>query len=481
MSSPSFSRNTIIYLVGGVVAAGGNILLAPVYLRLLSVEDYGAWSQFSFILQFLQPIMCWGLLATMARLLVDADIKDRARKIAAALKLVTVLNFGLLAMIVGLTQEGFMQPLIADQRLNLLPFAAVAAALAAYPNILLGVYVADRKALSYRSLSLVGFILQAAVLGAFASQFLINVRMAIFALIAAASIYAALSAYQLARGANLNAGAPEYKALLTFGGPVLLYTIAGQSTDFITRYILAATVTATDFGAFSAGMIYASVVAMLSSAVNLAWVPLFFRRAQEWTTSGVYRHFVDVFATFTAICGAFLIFFSDELLAYYSGGKVSLDVSIVGTLVITSWLNSAIWMSLVNPLFHQKRSKTVLLIVILAIALTLPLGLFLIARHGTFGASLSLFFNALILCLIAAIVLRNLRGPKLNYQKLTFVFFSLILISSPAMNSLNHELPNLQRLAEKSVLFAVFAVIMLLLILRSGISVLRVIESDSVK
>jgi O-antigen/teichoic acid export membrane protein len=481
LSRPSFSKNTIIYLVGGVVAAGGNILLAPMYLRLLSAEDYGAWSQFTLMLQFLQPIMCWGLLATMARLLVDSDEEARTRKMAAALKMVTVLNAVLLLMIVGVTQQRFLQPLVADQLLDLLPFAAVAAALAAYPNILLGVYVADSKALQYRSLSLVGFILQAAFLGACASLFLLDVRMAILAMIAAASVYGALSVYQLARVAKWNADVYEYKELFKFGAPLVLYTIAGQSTDFVTRYVLSATVTATDFGAFSAGMIYASVVAMLASAINLAWVPLFYRRAQEWTASGFYQQVVDVIATITAVCGMFLIVFSDELLAIYSDGKVSLDGSTVGAIVISAWLSSAVWMGLSNPLFHQKRTKLVFSIVLLAIAICMPLALFLISRYGVFGASIALLFNALALCVIAALALYKLRMPRLNLSKIVILLILLILISSPLMNYLHHESSGLQRLAEKTLIFAAFAAVTLIAVFRSARNLLLVIESDGAR
>ena len=451
------------------------------YLRLLSAEDYGAWSQFSLMLQFLQPIMGWGLMATMARLLIDSDEYARRRKIAAALKMATALNVALLLIIVGVTQQHFLPILITDQILQLLPFAAVTAALAAYPSILMGLYVADSKALQYRSLSLVGFCLQAAVLGACASQFLLDAKMAILAMISAAGAYAALSAYQLARTANWNVGAPEYKALFMFGGPVVLYTIAGQSSEFVTRYVLAATVTGTDFGAFSAGMIYASVIAMMSSAINLAWVPLFYRRAQEWIASGVYNQFVDVFAACTATIAAFLIVFSNELLAVYSGGKVSLDVSIVGALVISCWLSSAIWMSLSNPLFHQKRSKMVLVIVLLSIVIAMPLALFLIDRHGVFGASLALLFNALVLCLIASLALRKLGIPSLNYSKLFTIFILLFFISSPIMNSLYCESSGLQRLAKKAFLFAVFVAATVIPIFRSGRNVLRVIESSNAR
>lgn len=428
-------------------------------------------------MQFLQPIMGWGLLAALSRLLVDTDENARGQKIAAALTVVSVLNLAIILIIIGVTQQPSKTQIINDQILQLLPYASVAGALAAYPSILLGKYVADGKALQYRSLSLVGFSLQATALGASVWAFQLDAKAAILAMISAASVYAALSVCQLVRTAKWNVHANDYKALLMFGGPVVLYTIAGQSSEFVTKYVLAASVKSAEFGAFSAGMIYSSVIAMLASAINLAWVPLFYRHAQEWMALGVYRQFVDVFTAGMATCGAFLIIFSDELFALYSDGRVSLDVSLVGFLVISAWLSSAVWMSLSNPLFHQKRSLMVLMIVLLSLVISIPLALFLIDQHGVLGASLALFFSALTLCMIASLALRKLGIPDLNYSNLLTILFLLLLISSPIVNSLYNESSGLQMLAEKSFIFVAFVAAALIPIFHSGQSVLRVIES----
>ena len=460
------------------MAAGGNILLAPMYMRLLNAADYGTWSQFSLMLQFLQPIMAWGLLATMARLLTESDESARAQRIAAALKLVTALNIGLCTVIVWVSQQRFVQPLVTDQLLNLLPFALVVASLVAYPSILMGVYIADGKALQYRTLSLVGFIFQVGVLGAATALFSADVQIAILAMIAAMSGYAAISVYKLVRAAKWKANSYDYKELFAFGAPVVLYTVAGQMMDFITKSALAATVTSADFGAFSAGIIYASIIAMLASAINLAWVPLFYRRAQEWISSVVYQQVVDVIATATAVCGMFFIIFSEEMLAIYSGGKLSLDASIIGILIISAWLSSSVWMGVSNPLFHQKRTKLIVKITLLCIAICMPSAFILIAHFGVFGASIALLLNALTLCVIAAIVLKKLKIAKLNYSKIITIFFYMLLISIPLMDYLQHESPGLERVIEKALIFFTFAAISLLPVWRSALSVFRIIESD---
>ena len=427
-------------------------------------------------MQFMQPILCWGLLGTMTRLMVDTDKATRASMIGAALNMATTFNIVLLALIAVAARSSY-----ASGPAHLLPYAAAVAALAVYPQILLGFYVANGDALRYRGLSLIGFALQAASLGAVAAVFAMDSRTAMLTMIGAAALYAALSVVRLARAAQWRAGSAEYKALLGFGVPVVLYTLAGQSSDFVTRYVLASSVAARDFGAFSAGQLYASVIPMLSSAVNLAWVPLYYRRVDEWTASGVYRRFAELLAGSMAMCSAFLILFSQELLAAYSGGSVTLGVSTLGALVIAAWLNSAVWMGLCNPLFQQKRTKLILSIALIAAAVSVPLGLLLIARHGALGAALALVINALLSCGAAAAALRKLGIPGLDYRKLAIVLCLLVLLSSPAMDLLHQSSDGMHRLAAKSLLLVAFAGLAFVLLLRPGLHALRIIESSTAK
>lgn len=475
MNNPSFSLNAVIYFVGGLAAAGSNLLLAPMYLRMLSAKDYGTWSAFLLTLQFLMPLLCWGLLATMTRLMVERNEAERGQTIGAALKMATVFNALLLLVAVAASRS----PHVSGPA-QLLPYACAAAALAAYPQMLMGIHVAKGEALRYRGLSLIGFALQAAGLLAISALVEMDATVAVLTYIGAATAYAGLSIVQLVRLASWNTSSVEYKALLSFGVPVVLYTLAGQSSDFITRYVLAASVAAPDFGAFSAGLLYASVVAMLSSAVNLAWVPLYYRHADEWMANGVYHRFAELVAGSMAICGAFLILFSQELLAVYSGGNVSLGLPTVGALVISAWLNSAVWMALSNPLFQRKRARLLVLIAVIAASGSVPLGLALIHSHGVFGATLALLLNAILCCATAGAALRWLGIPGPNYQRLAVLLSMLVLIASPAMNFLQSP-DTLHPLVTKSLLLATFIGISFFLSLRPGLHALRIIESGAIK
>ena len=71
MINSRLSKNALIYLFGGVIAAGGNFLLTPIYINILNVSDYGNWSKFLLLFQIMSAIFGLGLMATMTRLLVN--------------------------------------------------------------------------------------------------------------------------------------------------------------------------------------------------------------------------------------------------------------------------------------------------------------------------------------------------------------------------------------------------------------------------
>lgn len=476
MSRQSFSKNAIIYLIGGIVSAGGNILIAPIYLRLLSAEDYGVWSKFNLFLQFLQPIMSWGLLATMTRLLAESEAEARSQKLAAALKLVTGLNFGLLILIFGMAQQQLIK---SEKILYLLPFAAIVASLLAYPSILMGVFVADGKALQYRSLNLFGFLLQGVSLAIFSKLFFFDAQMAIIALIVSTGGCAVLSVYKLAMAAKWDSHFYDYKELIAFGAPLTLYVLAGQATDFITKYALANNISSTEFGSFSAGILYASLIAMLASAINLSWIPIYYRNAERWMASDVYQKFTDAISTVTAVFGVFLIIFADELLEIYSGGKASLNASMTGILIVSSWLNSSVWMAFSNPLFQKKKTKSILLITLLSIAICTPLAFILVSKFGSLGASMTLLINGILMWVIAAEVLRRSKFCKLNSTRIFVIFINLLLISFFSDFNKNERWSESQEVIIKVAIFLMAMIISIFSIWRHTARVLKIIESEN--
>ncbi|WP_138512353.1 lipopolysaccharide biosynthesis protein [Rhodoferax bucti] len=479
MYQRSLSKNALIHLLGGVVAAGGQIILAPIYLRLLNSNEYGLWSQFLLFWQFVQPVFSWGLLSSIARMLVDANDKQRQKIISAGMRLSTCLNIVVLISIA--TVFSVLRESIAEYEIReIFLFSAIIAALNAYPLILMGVHLASNNALKYRSVALTGFILQVVMLGITALLVQLEIKGAVIAQVIASGFYAAFAVWQLSlMQVNARPDRFDYMALLSFGMPIVLYTLIGQASDFVTRSFVATQVNKADFGTFSAGFLFASIIAMISSAINLAWIPHYYRKASAWNASGLYSRFVEAFVASTALFAASIVIFSDELLTAYSGGSVKLPVSTVAGLVIASWLNSAVWMSLTNPLFQLKRMRTVLGISVAATALSMPLTWLLIIQLGLTGASWGLAINAFILCSLAALALRNLDLHKPTYLRLILLMLlMLLMLSGPWLNWLYLQDAGIMRVGEKLLLIIVLIIFAASLFLKKSFQTIKLLEAE---
>ena len=477
VSNPSFSKSTFIHLIGGVVAAGSSFLLAPIYLRLLSPDEYGVWSQFLLLFQILQPIMSWGLLSSITRMLVDASPQTRPQIISAAIMLATRFNLVILFVIGGL--HTILAVSVSHSELSKLPLlAASTGLLGAYPLILMGIYLADGNALKYRSISLIGFLLQLGVLSIAASLLQFDAERAAIAFMIAVGL---CSAYAYSKVRPIIGDTPfsrvQAKSLLGFGLPVVLYTLVGQSVELIIRSFVTVQSTKAEFGSFSAGLMLASVIAMISSAINLAWIPFYYRKAAVWNTSGLYRSYVEMFVTGLTFISACLIVFSQELLFVYSGGSVNLPVSVLSGLVIAGWLNSSVWMSLTNPLFQGKRMKAIIFMTFTTAVITLPLASGMIKHHGLVGASWALALGAFISCFIGGCVLRG-SAVVLNYKHLIYMLSLLLVLSGLCSSWLSTHDVGIVRIFFKILLMILLFVLLAFFYLKNSLITIKRIESE---
>ena len=454
---------------------GGNLALAPVYLRLLGARDYGVWSQVVLIVQILQPIMCWGLLASLTRLLVDASIDRRSKLIAAALRLGSFFNvvFLVVLFVGSLVWEKWISPEIP----RFLLIAGAIASLSVYPAIVMGVRLADNNALKYRFITLSGFLIQIGTLGISVIFVKLDLEYVLGFTLVANIIYAGLSISEVwCEQLNVSPKLSEYLDLLTVGLPVVGYTIIGQLCDLFTRVLLATKLSHSEFGMYCGGVIFASVIGMFASAVNLAWVPSYYKNAIEWHSSGIYNGFVDVFNLMTAFFAMIVIVFSDELLNIYSGGKIQIRTPILACLVISAWLNSSVWMGLVNPLFQQRKMSFVLAIIAIAAIITIPLTWLLIVQFGVFGAALSMVTGALILWSLGAIFLRCLNLVEFSYTVTVLLLVSLIIVSSPLLQDFFSQCSLTTRIASKVMVITCFGIFWIVFIFKRAMKIFREID-----
>lgn len=432
MVNSRLSRNALIYLFGGVIAVGGNFLLTPIYINILNVSDYGNWSKFLLLFQIMLAIFGLGLMATMTRLLVN----KKSSRIDVYLSTSTWISsiYSLIVVTLLVFANIFLRYFynvesLFNINLDYYVYASICAASLVYMQILMGKYLLNEEAIKYRGISLISFSMQLIFL--FSYLYIVNeatllgVILTMLTSMVAAGFFA--FAILIARHGKVFEKEAA-KKILSFSVPVAFYIIAGQANDFGTRFMLVSFVDDVEIGVFTATFMYTSVIAMAASAINLAWVPIFYKNYKAFMIGDIYKNSTKVFSALIAALTLVLVFFSEWFFFTYTSGKIEVDRILITTLAMYFWMSSSIWMSVSNPLFFKKKTKIIFHLTLLAFLQTIVITYFLIREYGSNGAGIGLIINSIFMILYGYYYLKKYDLDRIDYKYIIKIFLLLVLI-----------------------------------------------------
>ena len=408
LKKKSFSKNVLVYFFGGILAAGANFFLAPIYLRALSETDFGIWSQFLLFQQLFQIVMSWAMMAAMIRLLVGVEDDVKKAFIHSAINSCFILNIFIIIIFYFFLIIFNLKQFIDYEDLTIIGFALLSSSFFVFPSILMGYYIAHSEAIKFRSLSILAFLIQFTFIIVGINLFELDYYIAIGISVLGMFIFSSICLIILIRMSGYKLTFSHSKQLLLFSSPLIVYTLITQGYDMIIRFALLIVVTPEDFGIFSATLLYSSIAAMVASAINLSWAPLFFGNAEKWIINNIYFDYVKVSTSFIAIISCFLVVFWQEILTVYFGYLPDISTLFVGLLCISSWMTSVVWTAFTNPIFEKGLTKKIMIIAIKALIILAPFAYYLINEFDLLGTSMSLLSYSILICYFARNSLKEL-------------------------------------------------------------------------
>tara|TARA_B100000900_G_scaffold405832_1_gene415986 strand:- start:256 stop:996 length:741 start_codon:yes stop_codon:yes gene_type:complete len=243
------------------------------------------------------------------------------------------------------------------------------------------------------------------------------------------------------------------------------------------RFSLMSLITEENFGIFSAVLLYASVPAMVSSAINLSWTPIFFKNADKWINDNTYNKFFISSCSLIAIICLFQIIFWQELLTIYFGYLPDINFIFISCLCISSWIGSTVWTGLSNPIFEKGHTKEIMIFSIKALILLLPFAFFLILNFLTLGTSISLLMYSLILCFFSFSYLKSIgidNLPILNIFKILILISVIVLVSWYLPNDFNSYI-----YIYKTILIMLCVIILLKPIYKDFFNLIKIIDEKA--
>lgn len=385
------AKDTTLYTVGIAATRFANLLLLPLYLSLLSKEEYGALGVLEQVVQVLVMLTMAGGMETLVK--IGSDLRDDPE---AQRKLVsTMATWMLLAGIGVALLTALAWPLLGETfgGVALLPMGALALSGVAGSAIFqslsahLQVMGEAKKHTAYAAL-------RTALNVVIAVPLLIFTDLGVSALLLAASaswwVGTLLLFRALPRGLALGFDQVLLGRVLRYGVPLMPHLAAAiifQATD---KLMLAASELhgLEEVGVYSVGSRIASGVMMLGLGLQRAWLPYFFQEAGRDDHAGWQRvarlSFWSMGGMASAV--AVLALLAPELVSVIAPDGYASAAAVTAVLCLSTLFRTGALVASAVVL-HSPRAYRIWLASVPAAVLNVALNALLIPRYGALGAA----------------------------------------------------------------------------------------------
>jgi O-antigen/teichoic acid export membrane protein len=434
LNSPSLlkhvAKNSLIYALGGIITNGGSILLMPIYTRFLTPTEYGVVGSVTILNTLMISILGLGLAGAVTRFYFDSNDKSHWRSFLGTVSVFVIL-FGFLATaLLFLFGEPILDLFFRSVRYDpYLKMGVLIGYFGIFPLIPLALMQAKGEAVKYRLLTTVSFLL----LTCFMFLFVIGMRRGAIgvlgAQLVASGAMAFYYAYYVVKEGSLRIHASHLRNALRFSIPIMIYTILGITAEMSSRYLAERFTNLSDFGLYSFALLYSSGLALVASATNMAWIPVFYKNAGQPNAKYIYGQFALYYLSGMCGLGLGMSLFSREIISIVASASFYEAHKVVPVLVLSSLLSSCIWTLAANPIFYEKRTTHLLWITGISAGICILSGLWLIPNLGIMGASISLLLSNTVLVSLAFFVSQKLYPVRYNLIKTGLVVGSAVVIA----------------------------------------------------
>jgi O-antigen/teichoic acid export membrane protein len=379
--------HSAIYGAADVLPYAVNLLLFPVFTRLLSPPEYGLLALLAVLGAPLKILFRAGLDAGFFRIYYDLSTDTERRTLAGTIAAASA-ALGTILFLIGASTAGWIGDLLSSgaplpARWVLLVFAEMyVGTLAIVPQALLRIQ--DRSHV-FTGLALLRHALN---IGLKVALLLAGwgVEAILWSDLASTALYVTAQLPILRRGAALSWSAPLLRRALHFGAPKVPHGILVHAQNLADRRILEGFVERTELGLYHVGYTLANAVKFPISAFEQAWQPFVYAQLGKAdapaTLSRVGTYF---FAAFVS-CGLALAMLGREILVLltrpeYHGAAAVIPVVVLAYLVHGFFLLTSIGIGI------AKKARYYPLITLAAASTNIAGNFLLIPRWGLLGAA----------------------------------------------------------------------------------------------
>ncbi len=423
-----FFKDSAVYSVGTILSRGIQIILLPLYTRLLSTSDYGIIDILAIVGNFINVTVAFEITQGFARYYSDAATdKDRIEYSSTSFWFViSMFSFFLIFALI------FSKPLneiIIGGKFS--PVIFQVALISIYGSgLLLFLQNQLRWYLLSKEYALVGIIFTLVSYSATVVLLIVfktGVIGVFWGMILGYGISSFVSWYQSRQNYKMIFDWKKCKEMLSFSIPLVPSSIGAIVLLYIDRIAIKSLMTLGDVGIFGIGYRFAAIITVVLTGFQTALIPLIYQNYKDENTP---KEIAKIFRYFLAIIIGLILtisIFSMEALHIFTTPGFYGAARIIPLLCFVSLLQS---MYIFTPgLSLAKKTKLIAIINVIAGVLNTALNFLLIPYWGLIGSSIATVISSLFVFIITMYYNQKLFHIPHQWKNIVIVFFySMIFI-----------------------------------------------------
>lgn len=414
-------NHSLIYGLSSLLINGSNFFLIPFYTHYLTTSEYGIISSVTLFTTITTTFLTLGLNSATTRFYVEYN----QEQFKSFLFSVFVFQIGVSVFIVGVFVA--FDGLFLDHIFNnvtyhpYLEYGMYAGLAAVFSTIPLAYLQAQSKALFYRLFTTSSFILltffmvwlvvarNEGSMGGVKAPFYANLIMSLFYLVF------------IIRQTDATFIKSYISIALAYSFPLMIYSIFGAFMDVSSKFFVERLTSLSQLGIYNVAQQISSVILLLTNAINMAWVPLFFKEAKQNPDSQLFANFGKLLIFFLTFSGMVLSMFCGELLGFLIPGSYQSTVIYIPWLVLTYIIGGGYWILIINPITFARKTIYLPFLTVLSSVFSIGLNLALIPLLGTVGAAVSMLLGHGILVFAAYLIYNKFSSVKYDFYKMNMI------------------------------------------------------------
>lgn len=417
----SLMAQSATYGMGDVLTKAVAFLLIPVYTRFLSPADYGIVGVASSIAAVLGILYPLGLQSAAMRFYYDARDETSRRDLMGTMAVAALIIGLALTLLLAATPLG---PALFGAVVKDIPFRPYVTTLlwtACFANISvipLVIFRVREMPRPYVAFTVGGFLLSTAAILYFVvarqEGALGNLRGGLIAAAVMALPYLVVTFRQ----SNLAFRQRWFSAGLAYGLPLVPHLLAHWALTLSDRSILNQMVSLGQVGIYTLGYQVSVVLAVVSQALNTAWMPFFYRLAGQGNAQPRLSRFFTYYLGIMIFAALGLALLGGDIIRIIASPEYH-DAARLVPVITLACLAQAFYYPAAFALFYQRKTQYLPLLTGLAAALNIALNIALIPSLGIHAAAWNKVAAYIVLAAITFIVGQRIYSIPWEYHRIT--------------------------------------------------------------